>query len=72
MSRTINSARSYCLAILLLLLALSAATVRAGAEPTGDVLTELMLAKIRFVGSVQMSPDGALIAYTLSVPRPYL
>jgi dipeptidyl aminopeptidase/acylaminoacyl peptidase len=70
MSRTINSARSYCLAILLLLLALSAATVRAGAEPTGDVLTELMLAKIRFVGSVQMSPDGALIAYTLSVPRP--
>ncbi|GAI74680.1 unnamed protein product, partial [marine sediment metagenome] len=28
-----------------------------------------MVAKIRRVGSVRISPDGKLIAYTLSVPR---
>jgi dipeptidyl aminopeptidase/acylaminoacyl peptidase len=38
-------------------------------EPAGDVLTEVMVAKIRQVGSVRISPDGKLIAYMLYVPR---
>ncbi|UCF14741.1 MAG: S9 family peptidase [Phycisphaerales bacterium] len=35
-----------------------------------DVMTEVTVAKIRSVGSARISPDGKLIAYTLSVPRP--
>jgi dipeptidyl aminopeptidase/acylaminoacyl peptidase len=35
-----------------------------------NVMTEVTVAKIRSVGSVKISPDGRLIAYTLSVPRP--
>lgn len=35
-----------------------------------EVMTEVMVAKIRSVGSLEVSPDGKLIAYTLSVPRP--
>jgi dipeptidyl aminopeptidase/acylaminoacyl peptidase len=34
-----------------------------------DVMTEVMVAEIRSVGSTKISPDGKLIAYTLSVPR---
>jgi len=34
-----------------------------------DVMTEVMVAKIRSVGSAVISPDGRLIAYSLSVPR---
>jgi dipeptidyl aminopeptidase/acylaminoacyl peptidase len=35
-----------------------------------EVMTEVTVARIRSVGSVRISPDGKLIAYTLSVPRP--
>ena len=35
-----------------------------------EVMTEVTVAKIRSVGSARISPDGRLIAYTLSVPRP--
>lgn len=35
-----------------------------------EVMTELTVARIRSVGSVSISPDGKLIVYTLSVPRP--
>ncbi len=35
-----------------------------------EVTTEIMVARIRSVGSAEISPDGRLIAYTLSVPRP--
>ncbi|MHC4740661.1 MAG: S9 family peptidase [Planctomycetota bacterium] len=33
-------------------------------------MTEVMVAKIRYVSSARISPDGKLVAYILSVPRP--
>ena len=45
------------------------ATIRAD-DSSENRLTEAMVARIRQVSSVQISPDGNLIAYTLSNPRP--
>ncbi len=36
---------------------------------TADVLTPARVAALRTVGAALVSPDGARIAYTLSVPR---
>jgi len=41
----------------------------ASAVAADDVLTPYHVAKLRSVGSAKISPDGKLIAYTLSVPR---
>ncbi len=38
--------------------------------PAEEALTEVMVAEIRHVSSVRISPNGELTAYTLSVPRP--
>jgi dipeptidyl aminopeptidase/acylaminoacyl peptidase len=64
-----NSLRSKWHLFFLFVLITPLSFVPAG-EEAGDVLTEVMLAKIRQVGSVRISPDGKLIAYILSVPRP--
>ena len=37
--------------------------------PAADGLTFEQLAAIRSVGSVELSPDGSRIAYTMTVPR---
>jgi dipeptidyl aminopeptidase/acylaminoacyl peptidase len=64
MSGTINLMKAGRLLICLLILTGPSSFVKAD-----DVLTEVMVAEIRSVGSVKISPDGKLIAYTLSVPR---
>ncbi len=59
--------RSTIMVLTLLTAAVAAAsglTVRAG-----EVFTPEHIAKIRTVSSAKISPDGRLIAYTLSVPR---
>ena len=68
MSQTFNSMKSGCLSVCLLILITPSSLLQAK-EPAEDVLTEVTLARIRQVSSVRISPDGKLIAYTLSVPR---
>ena len=69
MKQMFNSMKSGCLLVCLLILITSLSFVQAK-EPAGDVLTEMMIAGIRQVSSVRISPDGKLVAYALSVPRP--
>jgi len=68
MNRMFTSIKSGWLLACLLILITPLSFVLAG-EPPADVLTEVMIAKIRQVSSVRISPDGKLVAYTLSVPR---
>ena len=67
MNKILNSVKTGLSLVCLLILITPLSFVRAG---EGDVLTEVMVAKIRQVGSARISPDGKLIAYTLYVPRP--
>ena len=68
MNRTFNSMkRDWHMACLLILTTFL--SFIQGKEPGGDVLTEVMVARIRHVSSVRISPDGKLVAYILSVPR---
>ena len=67
MSQTLKSTRVRYL--LLCLLMLPASVLPAKPVPE-KVLTEVTLAQLRSVSSAKIAPDGALIAYTLSVPRP--
>lgn len=69
MNQLFNSTKSEWLLVCLLILTMSL-TFGFAEESEGDVLTEVTLAKTRNVSSVRISPDGKLIAYTLSVPRP--
>ena len=69
MNRMFNSVKSRWPLFFLFVLITPLSFVRAE-EPAVDVLTEVMLANIRQVGSVRISPDGKLVAYILYVPRP--
>jgi dipeptidyl aminopeptidase/acylaminoacyl peptidase len=54
--------------LLLCLLLVPGSVLRAKPMPE-KVLTEVTLSQLRTVSSAKIAPDGALIAYTLSVPR---
>ncbi|MHC4485359.1 MAG: hypothetical protein ACYS4T_09115 [Planctomycetota bacterium] len=75
MNKTFNSTKSGWLSVCLLMLTTPLLGVQAE-EPAGDVLrkesqglTEVMVVRIRQVSSLRTSPNGKLVAYTLSVPR---
>jgi len=69
MNQLFNSTKSEWFLVCLLILTTPLSFVQAE-ESAGDLLTEVTMAKIRQVSSAMISPDGKLIAYTVSVPRP--
>lgn len=52
-----------------LALMLGVASSEAATLPDGDTLTPDHVARLQAVGSVAVSPDGSIVAYTRSVPR---
>ena len=68
MNRTFNSMKRGWLLACLLILTTFLSFIQ-GKESGGDVLTEMMVNRIRQISSVRISPDGKLVAYILSVPR---
>ncbi|MEE8418025.1 MAG: hypothetical protein V3S06_05105, partial [candidate division Zixibacteria bacterium] len=70
MNRMFNSVKSRWPLVCLLMILITPLSFLRAQEQEEDVLTEVMLAKIRQVGSVRISPDGKLVAYILNVPRP--
>ena len=69
MNQIPDSMKSRCFFVCLWILTTPFLFVHAE-EPPADVLTEVMVAKIRQVSSVRICPNGKLVAYILSVPRP--
>ena len=61
--------RFFSLALRVSFLSTLSVPLSAATSPAEDVLTVYDVARIRLVTSAQISPDGRLIAYTLSVPR---